>query len=257
MAEKTYSETDWAVRRWDRFNDKLEKPLSFCQFWRTVLLYATIQQLLAPWRMVERAAGRFKYLAPLGAGLAVALILGGGGIGMGANLVGSVVAGIVLGTALGFLMVFEVSEETTRRMGEIHLGFWRKIGHVLWLLAWPLRTFFPPFGRLWVSGLVAMGEPIERYAQRHKAGLETISSWALLVVCVAIVGFVIIAFLLESWIVTLAVVGALAVLFLAALIGIPQAFWRFFVAVMGLLWGAAVAAKHGICPPVTILRRDS
>ncbi len=54
VAERVYAESDWAVRRWDRFNDKLVKPLSFCHFWRTVLLYATVQQLLAPWRAVVR-----------------------------------------------------------------------------------------------------------------------------------------------------------------------------------------------------------
>ena len=257
MVERTYAESDWAVRRWDRFNDRLVKPLSFCHFWRTVLLYATVQQLLAPWRMVERIARRFKRLAPLGLALVVVLAVGGGGAISGINLVGSLVVGIVLGTALGFLMVFEpkLSEDFMLRLGTVHLSFWRGVGHGLWLLVWPLRKFFPPVGKRFSDTVVAAGEPIERYVQRHKAGLETIGSWALLVVCVAIVGFVIVVLLLESWIVTLAVVGALAVIFLAALIGIPQAFWRFFVGMLGLLWGAAVAAKHGVCPPVTILRR--
>ena len=256
MTEKIYSETDWAVRRWDRFNDKLKKPLSFCQFWRTVLLHATIQQLLAPWRMVERAAKRHKRFVPLGAALVVVVGVVGIGTASGDNLISSIVVGIVLGTMIGFLLGFrpELSEDFMLRLGAIHLGFWRGVGHGLWLLVWPIRKFFPPVGRRFSNTIVAAGEPVAAYGQRHKAGLDTmdtIGSWALAVVCVAIVGFVIVAFLLESWIVTLAVLGALVVFFLAALIGIPQAFWRFFVAVMGLLWGAAVAAKHGVCPPVT------
>ena len=262
MAEKIYSETDWAVRRWDRFNDRLVKPLSFCQFWRTVLLYATIQQMLAPWWVIERTAKRFKRFAPFGAGLAIVLIVGGGGSISGISLVGSLVAGIILGLTLGSVMVFEpkLSEDVTLRLGEIHLGFWRGIGHGLWLLVWPFRTLFPPVGHRLVAGAVTVGEPVDkylqRYVQRHKAGLETLGTGALVSVIIAMVGFVIVAFLLESWIVTLAVLGVLVIVFLAALIGIPQAFWRFFVGMLGLLWGAAVAAKHGVCPPVTITRRE-
>ena len=266
MAEKEYTESDWAVRRWDRFNartsDKTVLPLSFCHFWRTVILHETFQQLLAPWRVIERTARRFRRFAPLGAGLAIVLIVGGGGAVSGTSLVGSLVAGIVLGTALGFLMGFKVSEETTRRiekaaqkMGEIHRSFWRGIGHGLWLFAWPFRIFFPPVGHRLVAGVVTVGEPVDRYVQQHKAGLETLGTGALVSVIIAMVGFVVVAFLLESWIVTLAVLGVLAIVFLAALIGIPQAMWRGFAAAMGLLWGAAVAAKHGVCPPVTILRQ--
>ena len=52
---RTYHETEWAVRRWDRFNgERTVEPKSFCQFWRTVLLYATVQQLLAPLAWVQR-----------------------------------------------------------------------------------------------------------------------------------------------------------------------------------------------------------
>ena len=175
---------------------------------------------------------------------------------MGANLVGSVVVGIVLGTALGLLMVFEpkLSEDMTLRVGAAHLSFWRRIGHVLWLLAWPFRFFFPPVGRRLVAGVVTVGEPIEAYVKGHKEGIESVGSWVLLVVCIALVGFVIIALLISNWLMTVMVLLAIAVVVFLVLLGIPQAFWRFFVAVMGLLWGAAVAAKHGVCPPVTIIR---
>ena len=258
MAEKIYSESDWAVRRWDRFNDRLVKPLSFCHFWRTVLLHETLRQLLSPMQAAGRLARRYKHFTPLGVAVIVALVVGGGGAFSGANLVGSLVLGVILGTVLGILLGFEpkLSEDATLRLGAIHLSFWRGVGHGLWLLAWPFRLFFPPVGRRLVAGVATVGEPVVEYASDHKEGLEKVGTGALIVVCVAMIGFVIVAFLLESWIVTLAVLGVLVIVFLAALIGIPQAFWRFFVAVMGLLWGAAVAAKHGVCPPVTITRRE-
>ena len=40
---RTCGADDWAVRRWDRVHDGRPKlPTSFCQFWRTVLLWATL-----------------------------------------------------------------------------------------------------------------------------------------------------------------------------------------------------------------------
>lgn len=258
MAERIYAESDWAVRRWDRFNDQLVKPLSFCHFWRTVLLYVTIQQLLLPWRMIERSGRRLKSFAPLGLALVVILLVGGGGTFSGVGLVISFGFGIVLGTTLGLLMAFEpkLSDDIVFRLGAAHLSFWRGVGHSLWLLAWPLRTFFPPVGRRLVAGVVTIGEPVEEYSKRHKEGLEAIGMWALVVACVAVVGFVVIVLLLSNWLMTVAVIGAMAVVFLLALLGILQAAWKGFAAVMGLLWGAAVAAKHGVCPPVTIIWHD-
>lgn len=40
-----YYVDDWAVRRWDKFNAALVTPKSFCQFWRTVLLWATLASI--------------------------------------------------------------------------------------------------------------------------------------------------------------------------------------------------------------------
>lgn len=43
----TYHASTWAVRRWDWFNGgKQVQPQSFCQFWRTVILYATVKWVL-------------------------------------------------------------------------------------------------------------------------------------------------------------------------------------------------------------------
>lgn len=41
-AIRYYRDQEWAVRRWDKFNDGEQEPRSFCQFWRTVLLWATL-----------------------------------------------------------------------------------------------------------------------------------------------------------------------------------------------------------------------
>lgn len=43
---RTYSDGDWAVRRWDRFNGGSQRrPKSFCQFWRAVLIWATLASI--------------------------------------------------------------------------------------------------------------------------------------------------------------------------------------------------------------------
>ncbi len=260
MAERTYSESDWAVRRWDRFNkgDRSIKPLSFCQFWRTVILYVTLQQLLWPAKAFMGVAVRFKRFAPLGVAVATVILVTGGGAVSGSNLMVSLVLGIILGMALGFIMASDwiLPEDLMIRMGATLLSFGRGIRHGLWLLAWPLRMFSPPVGRRLLAGAVTVGEPVARYRQRHKEGLETIGTLLVVVALIAVIGFVIVVLLISNWIMTLAVAGVLVALLLAGIIGIPQATWRVFAAVMGLLWNAAVAAKHGVCPPVTIVRRN-
>ena len=40
---RQYETGSWAVRRWDNFNGgRIVEPLSFCQFWRTVILWASL-----------------------------------------------------------------------------------------------------------------------------------------------------------------------------------------------------------------------
>ena len=40
---RQYETGSWAVRRWDNFNGgRIVEPLSFCQLWRTVILWATL-----------------------------------------------------------------------------------------------------------------------------------------------------------------------------------------------------------------------
>ena len=48
-SERTYQGSEWAARRWDWFNDgRVIEPLSSCQFWRTVLVWASIRWALSP-----------------------------------------------------------------------------------------------------------------------------------------------------------------------------------------------------------------
>ncbi len=259
MAERKYSESDWAVRRWDRFNKgRAVKPLSFCQFWRTVILYVTLQQLLWPAKAVMGVAVRLKRFAPLGAAVVVVILVTSGGAISGSNLVVSLVLGIILGMALGFILAFDwmLTEDFGLRLGAILLSFGRSIRQGLWLLAWPLRVLSPPVGRRLLAGAVTVGEPVAVYSQRHKEGLETIGTVLVLLALIAIVGFVVVVMVISNWLLSLSVAGALIALLLAGILGIPQAAWRVFAAVMGLLWGAAVAAKHGVWPPVTIVRSN-
>lgn len=59
MTERTYHESEWAARRWDWFNEgRVVKPRSFCQFWRTVLIYATLKQFFTrPFRSLAKSVG--------------------------------------------------------------------------------------------------------------------------------------------------------------------------------------------------------
>ena len=44
MDDIKYDNDSWMVRRWDKFTDG-DTPESFCQFWRTVLLWATLASI--------------------------------------------------------------------------------------------------------------------------------------------------------------------------------------------------------------------
>lgn len=70
MTYKTvYHESERAVRTWDWFNEgRIVEPKSFCQFWRTVLMYATIKWTLSPVQWFERVMPRIpfpRFLGPL------------------------------------------------------------------------------------------------------------------------------------------------------------------------------------------------
>jgi hypothetical protein len=216
---KVYQESDWAVRRWDWFNEGLSvRPLSFCQFWRTVLLYTTIKQLLAP----VRAVGRLTRFVP------------------SINLPGP-----------------KVPEHVSKRAGSLLRGLGRGLARGLWFLAYPLRLLMPPVGRAAVAGVVTVGEPIERFGQRNKDALGVLLVvFATLAVGSVITVYLVIAFLASLFwtsIVIASVIGGGFALFGFFRSGMPM----LILGVLGLLWDAAVAAKHGICPPVEIERQET
>lgn len=216
MQERTYHESDWATRRWDRFNEgRIVEPRSFCQFWRTVLLYATISQLLGPVRVIVRLR---RFVPSI-------------------NLPGP-----------------KIPEQVSKRAGLLLRLFGRGIGHGLWLLAYPFRLFFPPAGRAVLARVVTVGEPIEAFGRRHEGVLGVFFKGFALVYVLSLAGFILVVALLASWLWTLIVIGsvtagsmALYGFFKSGAVGV---LWG----AAGVLWGAAVAAKHGICPPVRIVR---
>ena len=215
MQERTYRTSDWAVRRWDGFNDRLVEPLSFCQFWRTVLLYVTISQLLGP----VRAVVRLRRFAP------------------SINLPG-----------------LRVPQPVSSASRLLLRGLGRGIVLGLWLLTYPFRLLFPPAGRAALAGVVAVGEPIVAFGERHKDGLKPVLLALLIIALTAEVIFLLVIALLASWFWTLVAIGGVT--------GGTLAIYGFFksgaagriLAALDLLWRAAVAAKHGICPPVRIVR---
>ncbi|KKL10542.1 hypothetical protein LCGC14_2554820, partial [marine sediment metagenome] len=77
--ERTYHESEWAVGRWDYFNEgRAVEPKSFCQFWRTVLVYATVKQVLSPFRRLGKATPKVPLPRIPFAGRAIALSAKGG-----------------------------------------------------------------------------------------------------------------------------------------------------------------------------------
>lgn len=155
---RLYHESDWATRRWDWFNrGKLVEPKSFCQFWRTVLLYVTIKQLLTPARLVGRPA---------------------------------------------------------------------------------------------VRGVIAVGESMDTFEQRHRTGLK-VFALGLLAIYFGGVAILILAlaFTASSFWTSVAIGSVVGTGFFGfAIYGFVK------IGAVRLVWEAAVAAKHGVCPPIKIVR---
>ena len=158
---RTYQASEWAAQRWDWFNrGKIVEPLSFCQFWRTVLIWATLRQLLAIIIYIPAKAG------------------------------GRVALAAVVGSGEAMRRVRNRHEVVIKRVGTVAM--------VLYVTACALVIFTAITGSgLWT--MIGMG-----------------------------IGFA---------------VGT-------AIYGL------FKIGALGLLWQAAVAAKHGICPPVKIEREE-
>lgn len=264
-AELTYLDSEWAARRWDRFNEgRIIEPLSFCQFWRTVLLWATIKQLATPMRPVVRVGAQLSgsaWVRRLAVSAAITILVAGvaGAIasGSGADVAFAVGIGAaigLLGNGLAIWLEPRISDEHLLALGQLHLRFWRSVGHGLWVLAWPFRKGAPPVGRGALNGAVTVGEPVVAWGSRHKEGLEVVGSGALVLAAAGVAIGVLTLFLLEDWLVTLIGIGSLVVGALAIYGFVKSAIPGLIAGVLALLWEAAVAAKHGICPPVRIVR---
>ena len=98
-----------------------------------------------------------------------------------------------------------------------------------------------------VAGVAAAGKPVVGYGERHKVTLERLYGLAVGLWVIGIVTYGVVTAFLASWFWTLAGTGGLIV--------VSFAFYGLFKSgALGLLWQAAVAAKHGVCPPVEIIR---
>lgn len=180
----TYRDSSWAVRRWDWFNKPWQPlPLSYCQFWRTVLVYATIKWLLTPLNFLP--------------------------------------------TPLLWLLL---------------IG-----GRTLWLLALPLRSLLPLVARPALAGGVRAAEPIVAFGKRHKEGLGNLYVAFVCLWLLGVAGYWLVMALLASLFWTLIGGVGLVVISFAAYGFIKSG-------ALGLLWQAAIATHHGICPPVEIIR---
>ena len=180
----TYNDSSWAARRWDWFNKpSLVVPLSYCQFWRTVLVYATLKWILTPLRFLPKPLLR--------------LLLAG--------------------------------------------------GRVLWFLAWPLRLVIPLIARPSAAAAVRVCNPIVDFGEQHKETLTNLYVLFVFLYMGSVVIAAIVFVFLASWFWSLVGIGGLVV-------GSLALFGFIKTGAPGLLWQATVAAKHGICPPVMIVR---
>ncbi len=212
---RVYHESDWAARRWDWFNEgRLVAPKSFCQLWRTVLLYATVAYFVRPFERLLVSLPSIPIPAALGKGGWFALRAGGRGS--------------------WFLL--------------------RAAVRCVWLLTLPLRIIGRPRVSPTLAAAERAGNRIRTFGDKHEYGLTLAWRVFLIVEVGAIVTFIAIALLLESWFWTLVGVGGIVVTGFAAYGLLKSGAFGLMLDVLGLLSNAALAAKHGVCPPVRIIR---
>jgi hypothetical protein len=222
---KLYHEMDWAARRWDWFNEGfIIEPKSFCQFWRTVLFYATVAYFFRP---LERLLGSFPSLpsipVPSALGPAIHEVGKGGWVALQVG-----------GRVIWFLL----------RTGR----------HLLWLLSYPLRFIGRPIVSPVLASTVRTGKRIDTYGKQHKEGLRVAWKRFAVIYLGALAVFIAI--------VLLRAVGAWALIGAGAITVGGFALYGFFKSsapglildILVLLSDAASAAKHGVCPPVRIIR---
>lgn len=169
--ERTYGESEWAVRRWDWFHGgRIVEPLSFCQFWRTVLLWATILWLLTPLRWADRVTADWTLPRVPTPNIPWRYAL------------------------LPVKGCWFVLREGAR-------GLWR--------LTYPLRCAAKPVGGAALAGAVGLGERIEASYQPHKIGIDRAIVAFFILFYGGLAAFFILAAFLASWFWTLVAIGAL------------------------------------------------
>ncbi len=126
--------------------------------------------------------------------------------------------------------------------------FWRTV--FLYVAIKQLLTPVRAVRRSALSGVIAIGEPMAAFGERHQTGVKVLA-WgtvAIYVGGIALMLFVA-AFQASSFWSSVAIGSLLSVgLFGFATYGL------FKSGAARLAWEAALAAKHGICPPVRIIR---
>ena len=171
-SERAYPESEWAAQRWDWFHGgRIVEPLSFCHFWRTVLVWATIKWLVSPLIWLDRVTS---------------------GLTLPTVPMPSIPWRFALLPVKGCWLVL------------------REGAGGLWRLTYPLRCIARPVGGAALAGAVKIGQPIEDSYQRHKTGLDRAKvAFGILFYGVVAVLILILAFL-ASWFWTLIVAGAIA-----------------------------------------------
>ena len=223
---KLYHEMDWAAQRWDWFNEgRIVEPRSFCQFWRTVLLYATVALLLRP---LER------FLVSLPS-----------------------LPNIPFPSALGpFIQAAGKGGWFVLQAGKGVAWFlWRIAGRVSWLLTYPLRLAARPTLSPVLATAVSAGRRIDTYGKQHRKGLDIFVRVLVAIYIATLVTVIATWLLLTSWAWTLIGVGAITVTGFAAYGFFKSGAPGLILDVLVLVSDAASAAKHGVCPPVRIIRR--
>jgi hypothetical protein len=213
---KLYHELDWAARRWDWFNKgRIVEPRSFCQFWRTALLYATLKQLFGPLTRPLSAIGSFLDVP------------------------------------------MPIPKPVRRFMPVVAKAGWfmlRTGGRIAWLLTYPLRSIVRQTASPVLTRAVRTGKRIDTFEKRHRKGVR--------IALVCFLAFYVAALASYFAVLLFLATGLWMFVGLGALVLGSFALYGFFksgapgVILDGLvlLSDAALAAKHGVCPPVRIIR---
>ena len=223
---KLYHELDWAAKRWDWFNEgRTVEPRSFCQFWRTVLFYATAKWCLGPLLWLLAALPTFPTIP-----------------------FPSVLMPFVRAAGTGGWAAIQAA-------GRGGWALLRASGRMVWLLLAPLRLLFKPALSPVLASAVNAGNRISDFGQQHKRGLRIISLGFAVTYLIFVALFIVLVLLLASWFWTLIGTGSLLLAGFSIYGFLKSGAPGLILDALVLLSDAASAAKHGICPPIRIIRR--